>query len=113
MNFNQPIPELPVSNLEKAQAYYTSILSFQLEWEFPNEICGLSNGETALFLRQRKGSFEPCFLWVSVDNADASFDALSDAGAKITEDVKTKPWGLRQFTLEDLDGNVFYMHQDL
>jgi len=21
-----------------------------------------------------------------------------------------KPWGIRQFTVEDLDGNIFYFH---
>jgi hypothetical protein len=26
--------------------------------------------------------------------------------------LEQKPWGLRQFTVEDLDGNRFYFHSD-
>jgi uncharacterized glyoxalase superfamily protein PhnB len=33
-------------------------------------------------------------------------------GARIVEPLEKKPWGLRQFTVEDLDGNRFYIHHD-
>ena len=26
--------------------------------------------------------------------------------------LERKPWGLRQFTVQDLDGNLFYFHHD-
>ena len=31
---------------------------------------------------------------------------------KIVEPLEKKPWGLRQFTIEDLDENRFYFHGD-
>jgi len=30
----------------------------------------------------------------------------------IVEPLQKMPWGLRQFTVEDLDGNRFYFHHD-
>jgi uncharacterized glyoxalase superfamily protein PhnB len=33
-------------------------------------------------------------------------------GALITEPLEKKPWGLTQFTVEDLDGHRFYFHCD-
>ncbi len=35
---------------------------------------------------------------------------LRSLGARIVEPLERKPWGLRQFTVEDLDGNRFYFH---
>jgi len=32
--------------------------------------------------------------------------------ANIVEPLEKKPWGLRQFAVDDLDGNRFYFHHD-
>jgi uncharacterized glyoxalase superfamily protein PhnB len=49
---------------------------------------------------------------VFTNDVDATYRELQDAGASIVEPLETKPWGMRQFTLEDLDGNRFYFHCD-
>lgn len=33
-------------------------------------------------------------------------------GGQIVEPLEKKPWGLRQFTVEDIDGNRLYFHCD-
>jgi len=43
---------------------------------------------------------------------DATYHELRSSGANIVEPLEKKPWGLRQFTVEDLDGNRFYIHHD-
>jgi uncharacterized glyoxalase superfamily protein PhnB len=43
---------------------------------------------------------------------DATYEELRLRGAQIVESLEKKPWGLRQFTVEDLDGNRFYLHCD-
>jgi uncharacterized glyoxalase superfamily protein PhnB len=43
---------------------------------------------------------------------DATYNELKSLGSKIVERLEKKPWGLRQFTLEDLDGNRFYFYCD-
>jgi uncharacterized glyoxalase superfamily protein PhnB len=37
---------------------------------------------------------------------------LRSRGARIVEPLESKAWGLRQFTVEDVDANRFYVHCD-
>ncbi len=73
----------------------------------------MSNGKTAIFFRQRNDTFEPAVHWIFADDVDATYQQLVDAGANIVDDIENKPWGIRQFTIKDPDGNVFYIHHDL
>jgi len=73
-SIGQPVPELPVADVERAQQHYRDALGFEIGWLYPGKEIG--------------------------------------AGANIVEPPETKPWGLRQFTVEDLDGNRFYFHHD-
>ena len=43
---------------------------------------------------------------------DATYQELKTAGANIVEPLEKKPWGLWQFTVADLDGNLFHIHHD-
>jgi uncharacterized glyoxalase superfamily protein PhnB len=49
---------------------------------------------------------------VFAENLDATYQELQALGANIVQPLEEKPWGLRQFTVEDLDGNRFYFHHD-
>lgn len=114
MVLNQPVPELPVADVEKAQRYYKDVLGFNIEWIYPGkEIGAVSNGETAIFFRKRTDSFEPAVHWIYADDVDITYKKLVESGANIVDDIENKPWGLRQFTIKDLDGNIFYIHHDL
>lgn len=108
MNLNQPVPELPVTDVEKAQRYYRDVLGCTIEWTYPDKDIGaVSNGETALFFRKRTESFEPTIHWIYTEDVDDLYEKLVKAGADIVDDIENKPWGHRQFTIKDLDGNVF------
>ena len=41
---------------------------------------------------------------------DATYDELRSLGANIVDPLEEKSWGIRQFTVQDIDGNVFYFH---
>jgi uncharacterized glyoxalase superfamily protein PhnB len=66
----------------------------------------------AIFLRKRNPPFEPAVHWVFAEDIDATYNELKSLGANIVEPLQTMPWGLRQFTVVDLDGNRFYFHHD-
>jgi len=111
---SQPVPELPVSDVEKAQEYYRDIFGYKIEWIYPTkEIGAISKGENVLFFRKREGEFDPAVHWVFADDVDVTYNKLVNSGAKIVEDIEDKQWGLRQFTIEDLYGNRFHIHHDL
>jgi uncharacterized glyoxalase superfamily protein PhnB len=89
-------------------------LGFKIEWICPSkEIGSVSSGETAIFFRQRTEFFEPAVHWIFAHDIDATYEKLVESGADIVDDIENKSWGLRQFTIKDLDGNIFYIHHDL
>ena len=109
----QPVPELPVADVERAQRHYRDALGFEIGWlDQSKEIGAVSRGEVAIFFRRRVPPFEPAVHWVFAEDIDKSYAELKSLGANIVEPLERKPWGLRQFTLADLDGNVFYFHHD-
>jgi catechol 2,3-dioxygenase-like lactoylglutathione lyase family enzyme len=111
--FHQPVPELPVKDVEKAQEFYRDKLGFKIEWLYPTKTIGaISKDEAVIFLRQQDDGF-PSTHWVFADNVDEVYKELVDAGITITEHIETKPWNIRQFTIEDLDGNNFIFHHDV
>ena len=105
------VPELPVADVERAQRHYRDVFGFEIGWLYPDKGIGcVTRDDVAVFFRRRELGFEPAIHWVFAKDIDASYEELKSTGANIVDPLETKPWGLRQFTVEDLDGNVFYFH---
>ena len=104
-------PELPVADVERAQQHYRDALGFEIGWLYPGkEIGAVSRDKAVIFFRKREQPFEPAVHWVFAQDIDASYQELMSFGANIVEPLELNPWGLRQFTVKDLDGNIFYFH---
>ena len=109
----QPVPELPVVDVERAQQHYRDALGFEITWLYPDKCIGaVARGDVGIFFRRREQPFEPTIHWIFADDIDATFAEMQSLGANIVEPLEKKPWGLRQFTVKDLDGNLFYFHHD-
>jgi uncharacterized glyoxalase superfamily protein PhnB len=112
-SIGQPVAELPVEDVERAQKHYRDALGFEIGWLYPgNGIGSATRGDVAIFFRRRMPPFEPAIHWVFAEDIDATYEELTASGANIVEPLETKPWGLRQFTVKDQDGNLFYFHHD-
>ena len=112
-SIDQPVPELPVTDVERAQQHYRDALGFEIGWLYPGkEIGAVSRGNVAIFFRKKSTPFEAAVHWVFAEDIDATYNELKSSGANIVETLGKKPWGFRQFTVEDLDGNRFYFHHD-
>ena len=112
-SIGQPVPELPVEDVERSQQHYRDALGFEIAWLYPGkEIGAVSRGKVAIFFRKRTQPFEPAVHWVFAEDIDATYQELQALGANIVQPLEEMPWGLRQFTVEDLDGNRFYFHCD-
>ena len=108
-----PTPELPVEDVARAQQHYRDVLGFEISWlTSDGEIGAVSRDDIAIFFRRRARPFEPVVHWIFAAEIDATCDELRARGARIVEPLEKKPWGLRQFTVEDLDGHRYYFHCD-
>lgn len=110
-SLSAPVPELPVADVERAQRYYRDTLGFEINWLEPDKGIGaVSRPPVAIFFRRREPPFEPAVHWIFAPDIDATYREMELFGARIIEPLERKPWGSRQFTLEDIDGNRFYLH---
>jgi predicted lactoylglutathione lyase len=118
--FPQAVPEIPVSDVERAAEYYVNVLGFTFDWgNDGGGIGGISQGDCRLFLtnasfRAVHGPTSPAIVWLNLrsrQEVDELFERWKQAGAKVIEAVEDKPWNLREFRIADPDGNqlrVFY-----
>ena len=111
-SIGQLVPELPVVDVIRAQQHYRDALGFEIGWLDPDGIGAVSRGGVAIFFRQTRAPFAATVHWVFADDIEATYGELQALGANIVEPLEKKPWGLRQFTVEDIDGNRFYFHHD-
>ncbi len=104
-----PTPELPVEDVQLAQEHYRDALGFEIGWLEPGkEIGAVSRGNVTIFFRRQQQPFSPAVHWIFAADIDAAYRELRSSGANIVEPLEMKPWGLLQFTVEDIDGNRFY-----
>jgi predicted enzyme related to lactoylglutathione lyase len=110
----QPVPELPVADVERAQQHYRDVLGFKITWLYPDKSIGAvaRPPDVGIFFRKRTPPFEAAVNWVFAPDIDATYQELQSSGANIVDPLGKKPWGLWQFTVKDSDGNIFYFHHD-
>ena len=62
-SIGQPVPELPVADVERAQQHYRDALGFEIGWLYPDKQMGaVSRDKVAIFFRKREAPFEPAVL---------------------------------------------------
>ena len=119
--FPAAVPEIPVTDMDAALAYYQDKLGFTHDWGGSDgNIAGISRGECRVFLtdrafRQYRGNNPPLVVWLNLDSraeVDELYGIWNATGAKIISPPESKPWKLHEFTVSDLDGNLFRVFYD-
>lgn len=120
-NFPPAVPEIPVSDLAAAAAYYQRNLGFKLDWMMEEiGLAGISQGDCRLFLasteyRKELGNAGPVLTWLNL-NGKAEVDELyrrwTASEGKLLSEPESKPWGLHEFLAADPDGNLFRVFYD-
>ncbi len=89
-------------------------MGFEVNWhDQAGGIGVVSHGDCAIFLRASGADLHPATFWVFTEDVDLACTERAARGADIVEPVEDKSWGLRQFTLRDLHGNLFHFHHDI
>jgi predicted lactoylglutathione lyase len=119
--FPPAVPEIPVSDIRKAAAYYENNLGFTLDWGGEEGgIAGISKGQCRMFLtnssfRAGYGNAAPVLVWLNLkskQDVDDLYETWKQTQAQIASPPEDKPWKLREFTAKDLDGNLFRVFYD-
>ena len=121
LKFPGAVPEIPVSDLNKALTYYENNFGFSIDWGGEDGgIAGISKGDCRMFLtnnafRQHYRNMAPVLVWLNLDSKEQVNElyGLWSAGqAKVVSPPESKPWGLHEFTAADPDGNLFRVFYD-
>ena len=119
--FPGAVPEIPVRDIDVAAAYYESKLGFSIDWGGEDGgIAGISKGHCRMFLtnrafREQRGNVGPVLIWLNLNSKEEVnelYDLWSGSQATIVSHPESKPWGLHEFTVADLDGNLFRVFYD-
>jgi len=119
--FPAAVPEIPVTDMDQALAYYEGKLGFNIDWGGTDGgIAGISKGHCRMFLtnrdfRKHHGNAPPVMIWLNLDSqhdVDELYEIWNTSGARIISPPESKPWKLHEFTVSDLDGNLFRVFYD-
>jgi len=119
--FPGAVPEIPVSDIAKAAAYYETKLGFTLDFgggEYG--LAGISKGNCRMFLaspdfRKHYGNLAPILIWLNLaskEEVEELYESWRSSQARLISRPESKPWGLHEFTAADLDGNLFRVFYD-
>lgn len=101
----QPLPELPLSDVPTGVAYYQKVLGFKINYAQDNIGVMYRDDVTLLLIlktEQHKG-IGSCYVYIR--DADALHAELLARGANVEGEPISRPWGLRDFRVVDLEGN--------
>jgi predicted lactoylglutathione lyase len=65
--------------------------------------------------REHHRNAPPAVIWLNVDSkeqVDELYKIWNASGARIVSPPESKPWKLHEFTVSDLDGNLFRVFYD-
>lgn len=116
MSLGPVIPTLRVASMQRSLAFYTEEVGFTVKWSWsddggfeagaaPDFLC-LELGEALLFLSAQGGGREAelFFELASVEDLEELARRVSDK-TPLAEPVADKPWGSREFWVQDPDGH--------
>ena len=99
-------PALSVSDVVAAAEFHTKKLGFRLgfTWGEPPTMAGVNLGQVQVFLEQGTPSPQGCSVYFVISHADELYEFHRATGVHIVEPPADRPWGLRDYTIRDLDG---------
>ena len=123
------------NDVERMLSHYVNVLSFELVHRQPDDapanFCILKLGDARIMIAEtpsteiagnrndgrllenvipRVGHAGPISVYIGVKDVDAHHSRIVASGGDIIEPIWDAPWGLRQFTVLDPDGNLMTFH---
>ena len=99
------VPNLPVRDVPAAQEWYREVLGLGINWIWEDNFGSVGRDQVELFLYESNDP-RPGICSVFVDDVDSIYERARERGGEIASELELKPWGVREFSIRDLDGNI-------
>ena len=126
--FHSVTPNLVVRDIDASTAFYRDVLGFPVHMTVPEEapfvFVWLQIGDVNIFLNDQKtvGEIDPHMgarpiggsftIYIRVTGVDAIWERVSGR-AKVADPISTKPYGMREFAVEDPDGYLITFSEEM
>ncbi len=99
-------PILAVKDLRRGLDFYQKVMGFDEGWVAgePPRIASVCREAVELMLREEPATSQAS-IYISVSGVDGYFALVSRAGAKVSYAIADREYGMRDFTIEDSEGN--------
>ncbi|MBW2231336.1 MAG: VOC family protein [Deltaproteobacteria bacterium] len=100
-----------VTDIDASIDYYRDAMGFDVAFTYgePTYFAGVCRGEVTLYLQLMSQTPRPpggSWLCIFVGDVDAMHRELVESGAEILKEPASYPYGMREFNVEDPDGNT-------
>jgi predicted lactoylglutathione lyase len=107
-------PVLRVRDASFSIDYYTRVLGFKINFQFPDEnpfFAAVSRGQCCLFLSEGDQGNPGSWVWIDGKDVESLHEEYRAAGAKIRHPPTNYSWAL-EMQVEDPDGNILRFGSD-
>jgi len=121
MNLTSLAPQFLVDDLSTSIAYYRDRLGFEPDFVYESFYASVSRDGFAIHLkcapktvadRAHRKQNEHLDACVGVRGIEALFDELTSRGAHIIRSLEERPWGCKDFYVEDPDGYILSFSEE-
>ena len=99
------MPEFPCDDVDRAVTHYRDVLGFRVNYA-QDDIGVMDRDQVRLLLiarTRRHRGIGSCYIYIQ--NADVLHAELTASGAHVIGAPASRPWGLREFSVQDPEGN--------
>ncbi|MBS1514752.1 MAG: VOC family protein [Bacteroidetes bacterium] len=98
-------PVLPCQDVDAAIDYYKNKLGFDKTWVHQGFYGGAYNGSAEFHFHKAQSEIHPIIVYCFVDKVDDVYEFVKSNGVEITNELTNQVYGLRDFTIKDLNGH--------
>ncbi len=103
---------IAVPDLERSATFYRDVLGFTIAeigdrgWRmFVQDACTIMVGECRDAMPAYDLGDHSYYAYLRVDDVDAYYRRVREAGTEVVKDLCDEPWGMREFGLRTVDGH--------
>ena len=108
----EPRYVIAVRDLRRSATFYRDVLGFEVReigdpgWRFfVRDRCTVMAGECPDALPARDLGDHSYFAYVEVEDVDGLYREVTVRGAELVKDLRSEPWGMREFGIRTVDGH--------